>query len=225
MSDAAAVAAIIPAAGSGLRLGADIPKAFVEVGGLTLLARAAHAMSRVADIIIVAAPADALDRAASLLSEVDAEIHVVTGGEQRQDSVAAALRIVPEHIDVVLVHDAARAFVPQHVVTAVVDALRGGAVAAIPTLPVVDTLRRVTGEVAGEVVERSELQRVQTPQGFHRDVLIDAYARATRTVTDDAALVAACGHIVHTVPGSERAFKVTTSDDLVVAAAYAGATL
>ena len=102
------VAAIIPAAGSGVCLGADVPKAFLALGGLSLLTRSALAMSTVADVLIIAAPADSLDEASAQLAQVDAEIHIVAGGEHRQESVANALRMVPEDVSIVLVHAAAR---------------------------------------------------------------------------------------------------------------------
>lgn len=222
MLDAAAVAAIIPAAGTGTRLGAEVPKAFVEVDGLSLVARSALSLSGVAGVIIVAVPDGYLPQAAAHLSVVDAEVHVVVGGDTRQASVAAALAIVPEHIAYVLVHDAARAFVPREVSQRVLARLEDGAAAVIPVLPVVDTVRQVGGDVAGAVIDRDTLARVQTPQGFAREVLVDAYARASAIATDDAALVAAHGAVVHTVAGSERAFKVTTQEDLAIARAYAG---
>lgn len=222
MPSAAAVAAIIPAAGSGTRLGANLPKAFVEVDGVTLVARSALSLSGVADLIIVAVPGGLLSQAAAHLSVVDAEVHIVAGGDTRQASVAAALALVPDYIDYVLVHDAARAFVPLEVIQRVVARLEAGADAVIPVLPVVDTVRHVDGDVAGTVLDRDTLARVQTPQGFARQVLVDAYAQASATVTDDAALVAARGAVVHTVAGSERAFKVTTPEDLATARAYAG---
>ena len=95
------VAAIIPAAGSGIRLGADIPKAFIELAGISLLTRSALAMSVVADVIVVAAPTNELKQASDLLADVDAEVHVVAGGEQRQDSIANALKVLPEDVSIV----------------------------------------------------------------------------------------------------------------------------
>ena len=134
------VAAIIPAAGLGTRLGADIPKAFLSLGGVSLLTRSALVMSAVADVLIVSAPAEALSEASAQLEQVDAEIHIVAGGEHRQESVANALRMVPADVSIVLVHDAARPLVPLRVVQDVVAAIRNGAKAAIPVLPLVDTI-------------------------------------------------------------------------------------
>ena len=209
------VAAIIPAAGSGVRLGADVPKAFLELAGLSLLTRSAHAMSTVADVVIVAAPADALDAAIEQLSEVDAEIHVVAGGEHRQESVANALRIVPEDVSIVLVHDAARPLVPNEVSQNIVVAIRNGAKAVIPVLPLVDTIKRVNNQdVAIETVDRNQLRRVQTPQGFDRATLDLAYRNPEVVATDDAGLMDALGIEVCTVPGDERSLKITTLSDV-----------
>ncbi len=209
------VAAIIPAAGSGVRLGADVPKAFLALGGLSLLTRSALAMSTVADVLIVAAPADALDEASEQLAQVDAEIHIVAGGEHRQESVANALRMVPEDVSIVLVHDAARPLVPIEVTQNVVAAIRNGAKAAIPVLPLVDTIKRVNNNgIAIETVDRNQLRRVQTPQGFDRATLDLAYQNPEVVATDDAGLMDALGVAVVTVAGDERSLKITTMADV-----------
>jgi 2-C-methyl-D-erythritol 4-phosphate cytidylyltransferase len=209
------VAAIIPAAGSGVRLGADIPKAFLELGGLSLLTRSALAMSSVADVLIIAAPVDGLDEASAQVAQVDAEIHIVAGGEHRQESVANALRMVPEDVSIVLVHDAARPLVPIEVSQNVVAAIRGGAKAAIPVLPLVDTIKRVNNNgIAIETVDRNQLRRVQTPQGFDRATLDLAYRNPEVVATDDAGLMDALGIPVVTVAGDERSLKITTMADV-----------
>ena len=217
MSSAATgrVAAIIPAAGSGVRLGADIPKAFLALGGLSLLTRSALAMSAVADVLIIAAPVDGLDEASAQLAQVDAEIHIVAGGEHRQESVANALRMVPEDVSIVLVHDAARPLVPIEVTQNVVAAIRSGAKAAIPVLPLVDTIKRVNNQgIAIETVDRNQLRRVQTPQGFDRATLDLAYRNPEVVATDDAGLMDALGIPVVTVAGDERSLKITTMADV-----------
>jgi 2-C-methyl-D-erythritol 4-phosphate cytidylyltransferase len=219
------VAAIIPAAGSGVRLGADIPKAFLELGGLSLLTRSALAMSTVADILIIAAPVDGLDEASAQVAQVDAEIHIVAGGEHRQESVANALRMVPEDVSIVLVHDAARPLVPIEVTQNVVVAIRGGAKAAIPVLPLVDTIKRVNNNgIAIETVDRNQLRRVQTPQGFDRATLDLAYRNPEVVATDDAGLMDALGIPVVTVAGDERSLKITTMADVQHALSLLGAT-
>lgn len=209
------VAAIIPAAGSGVRLGADVPKAFLALGGLSLLTRSALAMSTVSDVLIIAAPADGLDEAGLQLAQVDAEIHIVAGGEHRQESVANALRMVPEDVTIVLVHDAARPLVPIEVTQNVVAAIRNGAKAAIPVLPLVDTIKRVNNNgIAIETVDRNQLRRVQTPQGFDRVTLDLAYHNPEVVATDDAGLMDALGIAVLTVLGDERSLKITTMADV-----------
>jgi 2-C-methyl-D-erythritol 4-phosphate cytidylyltransferase len=219
------VAAIIPAAGSGVRLGADVPKAFLALGGLSLLTRSALAMSAVADVLIVAAPIDALDEASAQLAQVDAEIHIVAGGEHRQESVANALRMVPEDVAIVLVHDAARPLVPVEVTQNVVAAIRGGAKAVIPVLPLVDTIKRVNNNgIAIETVDRNQLRRVQTPQGFDRATLDLAYQNPEVVATDDAGLMDALGIPVLTVAGDERSLKITTMSDVQQALSFLEAT-
>lgn len=226
MSNAAAgrVAAVIPAAGSGTRLGSSLPKAFVELNGLSLLTRSALAMSAVADVIVIAAPADFVEAAQAAVSEVDAEIHIVVGGESRQDSVAAGLHVVPEDVDLILIHDAARPLVPVSVTHAVIAELRNGAQAVIPVLPVTDTIKRVNaGYVVIETIDRSALRRVQTPQGFTRVALHSAYADPSHVATDDAGLMETLGIPVRIVEGSERALKITTQLDLHIAQLLEGA--
>ncbi|MBU6347075.1 MAG: 2-C-methyl-D-erythritol 4-phosphate cytidylyltransferase [Actinomycetales bacterium] len=217
MSSGAAerIAAIIPAAGSGSRFGANEPKAFFDLAGLSLLSRSALALSTFAEVIVVAAPSDWLSQAAEQLSNVDAEIHIVNGGETRQDSVHEALKVLPDDIELVLVHDAARPLVTQTVIADVIATLKSGAAAVVPALPVADTVKRV--DASGTVVEtldRSTLRRIQTPQGFTRKVLENAFADPTHIATDEAGLVERMGVTVQTVMGSESAFKLTTAEDV-----------
>ena len=205
------VAAILVAAGSGSRLRAEVPKAFVEVGGQTLLE---HAAARFAGFPrVVVAPAGWLDRARELVDAV-----VVEGGVTRQDSVDAGLRALPAAVDAVLVHDVARPFVPAAVIERVVRALEH-ADAVIPALAVTDTVKRVDPDgVVLATLDRADLVAVQTPQGFRREVLVAAHTRAAhREATDDAALVEAAGGRVVVVDGDEAAFKITTPQDLALA--------
>ena len=217
------VAAIIPAAGSGVRLGAQIPKAFIELDGISLLTRSVLAMSRVADVIIVAAPSDELELASQQLTNVDAEVHIVAGGNARQDSIANALAVLPDDVQFVLVHDAARPLVPVEVTNRVLSELQNGAVAVIPVLPIADTIKRVDAQNnVIETVDRNQLRRVQTPQGFTRETLHHAYADPTIVATDDAGLMEVLGIPVLTVAGDELAMKVTTAHDLQIANALLG---
>lgn len=219
------VAAIIPAAGSGERFGAQIPKAFIELDGISLLTRSALAMSVVADVIVVAAPSNQLELASEHLVNVDAEVHVVAGGSARQDSIANALNVLPDDVEFVLVHDAARPLVPIEVTKRVLAEIQNGAVAVIPVLPIADTIKRVDAQNnVVETVDRNQLRRVQTPQGFTRQTLHQAYADPTIIATDDAGLMEALGITVLTVAGDELAMKITTSQDLQIASALLGVT-
>lgn len=213
------VGVIVVAAGSGTRLGAGAPKAFVGIDGRSILH---HAMEGVlgappAQIVIVAPAgreADALTEALSLAGDRSDLVSVVAGGATRQTSVAAGLRALRPEVEVVLVHDAARALAPPEVFERVVGAIDAGAAGAIPVLPVIDTLKRVDGGEIIAAVDRAELAAAQTPQGFRRDVLDAAYDAATVDFTDDAALVAEAGHAVAAVTGHPLAFKITTPADL-----------
>ena len=176
-------AAIVPAAGRGERLGPGEPKALRELAGQPLLVHAVRALAeaRSVDVIVVAAPADEESRVSRMLLPVvgDTELHVVEGGETRQQSVALALSTLPDDVDVVLVHYAARPLVPDDVVDAVTAAVRGGADAVVPAVPVHDTVKQV--DAAGRVeatVDRSQLRAAQTPQGFPRIVLESAHRDA-----------------------------------------------
>ena len=211
--------AIVPAAGSGERLGAGIPKAFVELGdGRSMLQLAVDGLlgSGVIDRVVVAVPADLVTAAAAGFGP---QVSVVEGGEQRTDSVRSALDAVGEP-DFVLVHDAARALTPADQIRRVVDALRDGMRAVIPVLPVVDTIKAVdaNGAVLG-TPERAGLRAVQTPQGFEAALLRRAYSQAVTSATDDASLVENLGVPVHTVAGDPLAFKITTALDLLQARA------
>ncbi len=179
------------------------------------------AASDVVDVVVVVAPAGACDEVRSLLQPVVPDVLVVPGGAERQDSVRAGLRALPADVDVVLVHDAARCLTPPDVFALVVAAVRAGAAGVVPVLPVADTVKRVAGQTVLETLDRSELVAVQTPQGFSADVLRTVHEAAVpgSAVTDDAGMLEALGHGVRTVPGHERAFKVTRPIDLLLAQA------
>jgi len=218
-------AAIVPAAGRGQRLGPGTPKALRLLGGVPMLVHAVRALAaaRAVDLVVVAAPPDDVEQVRRLLVSYDqlgAQVDVVAGGATRQESVAAALAALSPAVDVVLVHDAARPLAPAELADAVVRAVRAGAEAVVPVLPVADTVKRVDGNGhVRETVPRTDLRAVQTPQGFRRDVLAAAHAAAgpAAAVTDDAGLVEHLGRPVQTVPGAEEAFKVTRPLDLLLA--------
>lgn len=214
------VGVVIVAAGSGSRLGASVPKAFVLVGGRPLLEYAVRAaLSACPAAVVVAAPASHVDEALDLVEPLSREhgipVQVVPGGAERGDSVLAGVRWLPEACDVVLVHDAARAFTPSAVFERVAAAVTEAAPAVVPVMPVVDTVKVVDAE--GFVVStpgRAALRIVQTPQGFRRDVLLAAHAAHGSLATDDAGLVELLGLRVGTVPGDPAAYKITSPADL-----------
>jgi 2-C-methyl-D-erythritol 4-phosphate cytidylyltransferase len=220
------VACILVAAGTGERLGVGRPKALVEVGGTPIVRRAAEAVaaSGVVQHLVVAAPTWLGNHVGRLcaLPAFDGrdQLVVVSGGLTRQQSVEGALTGTPAEADVVLVHDAARCFAPPALIAQVVAAVRAGAYAVVPAVPVVDTLVEVDepGSTVVGTPDRSRLRAVQTPQGFRRQVLVDAHLAATRRgdqdATDDAGLVRRLGVKVHVIHGADEAFKITTPQDL-----------
>jgi len=207
---------IVAAAGSGLRLGADLPKALVPLAGRPLVCWAVQTLlDGGVDEVVVAVPAAEESRFQAALPS---GIRLLHGGATRTASVRAALAAVTD-ADVVLIHDAARPLTPPDVVARVLAALAAGAPAVVPVLPVVDTVVVVEGEAITDAVPRATLRRVQTPQGFDRAALVAAYAALDddAELTDDAAVVRAAGHPVATVAGDERAAKVTVAHDLALA--------
>ncbi|MDO5034399.1 MAG: 2-C-methyl-D-erythritol 4-phosphate cytidylyltransferase [Actinomycetaceae bacterium] len=234
------VFAVVTAAGSGQRLGADMPKALVPLEGRTLVERAVEGVQLVGvDGIIVTAPESHLTQFETMFAS-DPTVLVVPGGSVRQLSVYNALQQLPalakrlgtplDNTTPILIHDAARCLTPSKVINGVIDALRGGLTAVIPALPVTDTQKIVEEgptsgieKVAGQV-DRSLLRAVQTPQGFHWHTISNAhragFERLQNTgveATDDAGLVEALGGDVHITSGSPLSMKITTKIDLVVA--------
>jgi 2-C-methyl-D-erythritol 4-phosphate cytidylyltransferase len=217
--------AIVPAAGSGERLAAGVPKAFVQLTGQTLIERTLDGLraSGVVDGLVVAVPADRMGAAALILGE---DVTVVAGGADRTESVRNALAAAGD-ADFVLVHDAARPLTPPSLIARVVAALNAGHTAVVPVLPLTDTVKAVdaNGAVLG-TPERAGLRAVQTPQGFATATLLRAYERAGAVgVTDDASLVENIGGQVQTVEGDPMAFKITTQLDLLLAHALCDALL
>ncbi|MBS3933252.1 MAG: 2-C-methyl-D-erythritol 4-phosphate cytidylyltransferase [Truepera sp.] len=210
------IAALIPAAGDGMRLGQG-PKALLEVAGKTLLERAVAAfLGQVAEVV-VAVSASMIPRATRLLA---GQARLIEGGATRQQSVMNLL--MATDAELVLIHDAARPFLSRDVVTRVIGAVEAyGAASAV--MPVADTLIEAA---SGRALDRSLLRAVQTPQGFRRTLILEAHRQALAAgvvATDDAGLVRWLGQPVALVAGSPWLMKITTPDDLVMAQALAEA--
>jgi 2-C-methyl-D-erythritol 4-phosphate cytidylyltransferase/2-C-methyl-D-erythritol 2,4-cyclodiphosphate synthase len=207
-------AAIIAGAGMGHRLGADIPKALIQIDGVTLIERAFAALSPVVDEIVITAPAGYEDQFRAIVGD---SATVITGGVLRSDSVNVALKSLSPSTKYVLVHDAARALATSDLAQRVLNGLISGESAVIPALSVVDTIKEVDRDgYVRSTPDRSILRAVQTPQGFSVDVLKRAH-EASEDATDDAALVEALGVKVKTIPGEARAMKITNPEDIAMA--------
>jgi 2-C-methyl-D-erythritol 4-phosphate cytidylyltransferase len=213
--------AVVVAAGSGERLGADRPKAYVRFAGRTLLAASLEVLEEhpAVDGIVVVVPEGWEERTSLLADDLCAGkiAAAVAGGATRAESVREGLEALPDSAAFVLVHDAARPLVSPDLVDRVLRGLAGGADGVVPALPLTDTVKRVDGERVLETVDRSALVAVQTPQGFPVARLREAIERAggdLGAATDCASLVErAGGRVVH-VEGDPENLKVTTKDDL-----------
>lgn len=219
---------ILLAAGSGTRMkeaGLSTRKQFLDAGGEPVFWKSARAFARTAGVsgMVFALPPDEREAIASHIVELDRlsplglEWVAVPGGDRRQDSLENALAALPADCTHVLVHDAARCFVTPEVIVRVIEALRAGAKAVIPAVPVTDTIKEVAGGVVASTPDRNRLVAVQTPQGVELSVLRSGFEHARTnnlTVTDDASLAEALGLPVHVVAGSERNVKITTPEDL-----------
>lgn len=213
------VVALVPAAGSGSRLGSALPKPLVPLAGRPILAHTLDrltASSLIEGVVLVAA-AGQVEAVRRVVPAGVPLLAVTEGGAERQDSVRAGLAALPAWAEIVLVHDAARPLVTPDLIEAVARAAAESGAATAGVRPK-DTVR----DGAGRTLDRGRLWLVQTPQGFRRDLLAEAHARAAAegyAGTDDAVLVERLGHPVTVVPGSYRNLKVTTREDLLVAEA------
>ncbi len=229
----AQVTVVLVAAGKGERLRQSIPKALVEVAGQSLVA---HSLTRINGVsglsrVIVCAPETHVSEMFEIADPLvtDADLHIVAGGATRQGSIANALQLWSELDgaagDIVLVHDAARAFTPtsvfDRVALAVSELPEAERIGVLPVLPVVDTIKRATGTDILETVDRNQLRVAQTPQGFFGQALWAAYQSIDGDYTDDAALFQAAGGSIISVLGDSEAFKVTNPEDLDAAARLA----
>ncbi len=231
-----AVAVIVVAAGSGTRLGAGLPKAFVSIGDRTIVEWALQpiaAINALCQVIIVTPDGEASYPASSARATLgerhvggpgsrtpgspsEFRVDIVAGGPNRTESVRAGLNALDQSIEIVLVHDAARAATPSEVFARVIAAIAAGADGAIPVVPVVDTVNLIDSRgFVGASVDRASLASVQTPQGFGRAQLEDAYSQARdEEFTDDASVMRSAGYAVTSVAGHHKSAKITTQPDL-----------
>ncbi len=219
--------AIVPAAGTGNRLGGRRPKQFLPVRGVPLVVLTLRALSGVREVggIVVAAPPQSVEVMRALVRRyrIPRLLRVVPGGRERQESVWLALQAVPSRASIVVVHDAVRPFITPLLVRSVIRVARDHG-AATCGLPVVETVKQVHDGRVDATVEREGLWLVQTPQAFHRSLLWEAHEKARNdgfTGTDDAVLVERLGVPVRMVLGLPENFKVTIPADLARARAVA----
>ncbi len=218
------VGVVVVAAGKGTRVGGEVPKQYLPLAGQPLLLHTLRPFTSHPEVgcTVVVLPAADVDRPPTWLAPLlGAGLRAVAGGATRRESVAAGLAALPDDCTVVLVHDGARPFPPREAIDGGIASARHGH-GAVPALPVADTIKR--GDGKGRIVctvPREGLWRAQTPQAFPRELLARAHAASAaieRAATDDAMLVELVGGTVDLLPGSPRNLKVTTADDLRLAA-------
>ena len=225
--DSSKVAAIIPAAGSGTRMGLSAPKQFFELNGIPILIHTLLVFQQTDAVghIIVVVPQDNCSQVAELVQEysLDKVLKVVAGGQFRQESVLAGLEVLPDEIEMVLVHDGVRPFVPVSVIENCIDVAEkeGAAMAAIP---VKDTLKAVLPDgVVEHTIGRTGVWQAQTPQAARMSLLKKAYAEAAENksfvATDEASLLEFINVPVKVVEGAEKNIKITRPEDLFLAQA------
>ena len=221
--------AIIVAAGSGVRLGSNVPKAFVKIAGRTMLSYSLATVRQINSIdeVVIAVPEgfENAARAEVAAAGLSIPVKITVGGIERQDSVRIALELTSAESDLVIVHDAARPLATAEIFQACLDAAsRAGA--AIAAIPVSDTLKRVADNAIIATIARADLWQAQTPQAFRRAVLVAAHQRAARektAATDDADLVERTSARVEVVEASTSNIKITTPADLAIAEAIIAA--
>lgn len=216
-------AAIIPAAGSGTRMNAAIPKQYLSLAGKPIIIHTITAFINCQDIsqIIVVVPSDKLTETETLLvnHQLDRKkISVIAGGLRRQDSVLAGLKKVEPGIDIVLVHDGARPLITPELISRCYQATQQSG-AAIAAIPVKDTLKKGNSDqFVEDTIDRSYLWRAQTPQGARKELLLESYAGAeTSDFTDESSLLEQAGIEVQLVVGAESNIKITNPEDLELA--------
>lgn len=222
------VVAVIVGAGLGLRYGGKVPKPALKLTGRALLLMSVEAMAAGGCThAVVVVNKKVAKRLRKTLAASPIPIFKTFGGASRQESVFNGLKVVrdePELADarIVLIHDAVRPMVPANVVADVIEAVRGGAEAVAPALAVTDSMRAVDEDGLTRVIDRKTLRAIQTPQGFPRDVILDAHTRLADSgdeFTDDLSCAEQAGHLVVLVEGSRLSMKVTEPTDMTVARA------
>ena len=214
------VGAIIPAAGRGKRIGASVPKQFLEIQGRPLLHHTlmVFASCKLIDYVVLVMPrADVDEMGEDWLNKYEIVRKVVVGGEQRQDSVYNGFSSLEKGTDIVVVHDGVRPFTTPQMITATVEAAQQHG-AAITAIPVSDTVKQAADGFVKQTVSRDGLWRVQTPQAFQCGLLQQAFKKAKKDSyygTDEGSLVEYLGERVKIVPGSELNIKITRKEDLV----------
>ncbi|MCY4085442.1 MAG: 2-C-methyl-D-erythritol 4-phosphate cytidylyltransferase [Actinomycetia bacterium] len=210
--------AVLVAAGRGERLGSKRPKAFAVLGGRPLLAESLERLDGIPRIerVVAVVPPKWEEPSILCAEEVGASklTACIVGGETRTDSVRIGIGEVPQHADVILIHDAARPLLRRQIVDRLLGGLGEGYDGAVPGLPVADTIKRAPGGTVVETLDRSELVAAQTPQVFAAGALRRAFADADSCGTDCAALVERAGGRIRVVPGDPDLLKVTTPEDL-----------
>jgi 2-C-methyl-D-erythritol 4-phosphate cytidylyltransferase len=220
------VAAIIPAAGVGIRMGGDTPKQFLSLEGVPIFIHTLRKFtaSDAIDEVYLALRGEDMERASR---DIDREhfskpVRVVSGGTSRQETVALALAVVPSPTEIVVVHDAVRPFVELETIRRVVEAARTEG-AAILGIPSVDTVKQVERQTILGTIPRERIVLAQTPQAFRYSILKEAFARASADGfcgTDESSLVERMGQTVVVLMGSDRNIKITKPSDLPLARLY-----
>jgi len=215
------VGAIIPAAGRGKRIGASVPKQFLEIQGKPLLHHTltVFASCKLIDYVVLVMPRTDVDETGDdWLNKYEIVREVVVGGEQRQDSVYNGFNSLEEETGIVVVHDGVRPFTTPQMITATVEAAQQHG-AAITAIPVSDTVKQAADGFVKQTVSRDGLWRVQTPQAFQYGLLKQAFKKAKKDSyygTDEGSLVEYLGERVKIVPGSELNIKITRKEDLIL---------
>jgi len=215
------VGAIIPAAGRGKRIGASVPKQFLEIQGRPLLHHTlmVFASCKLIDYVVLVMPRTDVDEMGEdWLNKYEIVREVVVGGEQRQDSVYNGFNSLEKGTDIVVVHDGVSPFTTPQMITATVEAEQQHG-AAITAIPVSDTVKQAADGFVKQTVSRDGLWRVQTPQAFQCGLLQQAFKKAKKDSyygTDEGSLVEYLGERVKIVPGSELNIKITRKEDLVL---------